>query len=178
MKQGFAFLILAITILLAMTGGTFLYRKAFKKEQLIYRVTSIKLVCSDRGNVISFDPYIDVYAEDSTLLHEDVEPNEKFSSPDTIEEIILKGKVGDRWIDLSDSLFKDLELVDAGTGRRTSKRLTLNDWRTRYNAQPKSTWLMPVMSTFRSAPGQHYELISLQMKMSGTRMITDTCIVK
>lgn len=180
MKQNLAFFLLALSILVAMAGGTFLYRKAFVKEKLYYKLTDLKIICQDDKFTasVAFDPYIDIYSKDGELVKRDAEPREAFVTKDSIISLRFFLQHGTSWKDVSEAAMTSIEEVDAGSGQKKITPLNTEQWRKKYNAHPSSTMFNKRMLSFTFPSDSSLRKVALYIKMSGSVEITDTCVVR
>jgi hypothetical protein len=149
MSESKRFLIMMITILIAMGGSVFVYRKVFRKKQMYYTIYSadINAAQKDSNVVIEIDPYLSVYGEDGKLLKEDAVAADKFIPKDSVTtlSVMLKDSV---WHDVSEKAIVFLDEMDAGAGSMVRKSLTAKEWLGNYSAHPSSTKLTKAMMMF------------------------------
>jgi hypothetical protein len=176
MSQNRAFLILMIAMFIAMLGGVFVYKKAFREDELTFKLVKIDVDASGKGNdlLIDIDSYIDVYS-DSTLLKKDAEPHQKFLAKDSIVEVSFKANAdSSEWTNIDPKVCN--EEIDASTGSKTTSCTDASTWTRKFNRSRKSTLLKKEMMRF-VAKNTSAMKIAVSITLQNGVVLIDTAVV-
>jgi hypothetical protein len=177
MTQRKAFIMMLLVVAIGMSGGIFLYKKAFHKEQLYFKISDVKLMATVKDNsvILSPDAYIDVYSEKNELLKSDAVPHESFVTQDSIEDL-------DFFIEEDSMLWKPVKAkicnteMNASTGSTKTNCVDQTEWIAKFNRSRQSTLLNHEMMQF-TIKGASARRAAMILRVGG-RQFSDTVEVK